>query len=109
MSTASNVSVFSAGTSTLIATGGSVGYAGTYHAPTIPNLSVTGIAGTDGTLNVSSDITIKGQSLSSWMQSIDERLLILRPKPELLEKYESLREAYEHYKTLEALLHEDTK
>lgn len=101
MATASNVSVFSAGTSTLIATGGSVGYSGTY--------SVTGIAGTDGTLNVSSDITIKGQSLSSWMQKVDERLLILQPKPELLEKYESLREAYEHYKTLEALLHEDTK
>jgi hypothetical protein len=52
------------------------------------------------------DIFINGQSLSDWMQSVDKRLSILRPNPELLEKYSALQEAYDHYKTLESLLYE---
>jgi hypothetical protein len=53
------------------------------------------------------DIFINGKSLSDWMSAVDRRLSILVPNPEQLEKYESLREAYEHYKTLEALLYEE--
>ena len=49
------------------------------------------------------DITINGKSLSSFMDKVEERLGILQPKPELLEKFEALKQAYEHYKTLEAL------
>jgi hypothetical protein len=52
------------------------------------------------------DIFINGQSLSDWMQAVDRRLSILHPKPELLEKYSALQEAYDHYKTLESLLYE---
>ena len=52
------------------------------------------------------DIFINGQSLSDWMSAVEQRLSILRPKTELLEKYTALQEAYEHYKTLERLLHE---
>ena len=52
------------------------------------------------------DIFINGQSLSDWMSAVEQRLSILRPKPELLEKYSALQEAYEHYKTLERLLYE---
>lgn len=52
------------------------------------------------------DIIINGVKLSDTLNSINDRLAILQPKPELLEKYANLREAYEHYKTLEALLHE---
>ena len=53
------------------------------------------------------DIFINGQSLSDWMSAVDKRLSILQPKPELLEKYEALQAAYDHYKTLESLLYDD--
>lgn len=54
------------------------------------------------------DIVINGVKLSDILNGITDRLAILQPKPELFEKYENLRQAYEHYKTLEALLHEET-
>lgn len=54
------------------------------------------------------DLVINGVKLSDILNGITDRLAILQPKPELLEKYENLREAYEHYKTLEALLHEES-
>jgi hypothetical protein len=54
------------------------------------------------------DLVINGVKLSDILNGITDRLAILQPKPELLEKYANLREAYEHYKTLEALLHEET-
>lgn len=53
------------------------------------------------------DLIMNGISLKDTLNGITDRLAILQPKPELLEKYENLREAYEHYKTLEALLHQD--
>lgn len=53
------------------------------------------------------DIFINGQSLSDWMSAVEQRLSILRPRPELLEKYQALQAAYEHYKTLESLLYDD--
>jgi hypothetical protein len=52
------------------------------------------------------DIFINGQSLSDWMSVVEKRLSILQPRPELLEKYSALQEAYDHYKTLESLLYE---
>lgn len=45
-------------------------------------------------------------TLQADVQKIKERLLILEPKQELLEKHEMLRKAYEDYKILEALLTE---
>lgn len=54
------------------------------------------------------DLVINGVKLTDILNGITNRLAILQPRPELLEKYENLREAYEHYKTLEALLHEET-
>jgi hypothetical protein len=55
------------------------------------------------------DIVINGASLKEILDGITDRLTILQPKPELLEKYDNLREAYEHYKTLEALLYDHDK
>lgn len=51
------------------------------------------------------DIIIGGKSMASWMQKVEQRLSILEPKPQLLAKYEALQQAFDHYKTLEALLH----
>ena len=53
------------------------------------------------------DLIMNGISLKDTLTNITDRLSILQPKPELLAKYENLREAYEHYKTLEALLHQE--
>jgi hypothetical protein len=50
------------------------------------------------------DIVMNGVSLKEILNGITDRLSILQPKPELLAKYANLREAYEHYKTLEKLL-----
>lgn len=52
------------------------------------------------------DIFVQGKSMKAWMDAVEQRLCILEPKPELLEKYQSLKQAYEHYKTLEAILYE---
>lgn len=44
------------------------------------------------------------QHIQEQLDAINERLAILQPNPEHLEKYEALRNAYEHYKTLERLI-----
>lgn len=48
-------------------------------------------------------VKINGQDLAETLQAIQDRLAILIPDPKLLDKYEALQQAYEHYKTLEAL------
>ena len=64
----------------------------------------TVVAGNKGIeITNGADITINGKSLSNFMDRVESRLGILQPKPELLEKFEALKQAYEHYKTLEAL------
>lgn len=50
-----------------------------------------------------SDIAIDGKSLKDFMEKVEQRLAILTPNIEKLEHFQALREAYEHYKTLEAL------
>lgn len=48
-------------------------------------------------------VKINGQDLAETLKTIQDRLAILVPDPKLLDKYEALKQAYEHYKTLEAL------
>lgn len=75
---------------------------GPTYSTTPSSLSVTGDADFAG------DITWKGRSLSKILGSIEDRLAILQdPDPKKLEKYEALKKAYEHYKTLERLIGED--
>lgn len=68
-----------------------------------PSLSVTGKA------DFQSDVTIKGISILETLEKINERLAILVPDPEKLEQFKALRNAYEAYKTLEALCYKDKK
>lgn len=78
----------------------------------------TGVTGTSGNLtgaglHVTSDaefegdITVKGKSLSKWMETVEKRLAILQPNPKKLAKFEALQKAYNHYKLLEALCHSE--
>lgn len=59
-----------------------------------------------GVVNISgpdADLIIDGCSIKDTLTKINQRLLILQPKAEDLEKYQALKNAYEHYKMLEAL------
>ncbi len=59
---------------------------------------------TDG-INVKGDGDIKvgERSLKEFMTKMEQRLAILVPDPAKLEKFEALKKAYEHYKTMESL------
>lgn len=66
------------------------------------SLSVTGDA------EISGDLTVGGVSIVEVLAKIQDRLAILVPDPKKLEQYAALKEAYEHYKTLEALCVDET-
>ena len=53
--------------------------------------------------SVQGDLIVRGKNVLELIANIERRLAILVPNPKLLAKYEALREAYDHYKTLEAL------
>ena len=55
------------------------------------------------------DIKIDGKSLKNFMSKMEERLAILVPDPAKLEKFEALKRAYEHYKTMESLCFDEPK
>ena len=54
------------------------------------------------------DVKIGNRSLKTFMDTMEKRLAILQPDPTKLEKFEALQKAYEHYKTVEALCHDET-
>jgi hypothetical protein len=78
------------------------GGTGTTWASTSAKTSMQGQLTLEG---ANPDIIIGDKSMVTWMQKVEQRLSILEPKPELLAKYEALQQAFDHYKTLEALLH----
>jgi hypothetical protein len=53
--------------------------------------------------------TINLNDLADTLDEIKDKLCILRPKEDLLEKYESLKKAYNHYKMLEKLVYGEKK
>ena len=71
-------------------------------SPSTVNINTSGIEMADGT-----DITVGGQSLKEFMKKMEQRLAILVPDPAKLEKFEALKKAYEHYKTMESLCFEE--
>ncbi len=82
-------------------------YNTTYTVPTYTFGDSSITLGNDEMPVVTRDINVDGQSLKEFMQNVNERLCILTPKPELLEKYDALKEAYENYKILEKLCTDD--
>ena len=69
----------------------------TYSTVPDPNFKVTGDAEFEG------DVKIQGRSILKILETIEQRLAILRPDPEKLEHFEALKKAYDNYKMLEAL------
>jgi hypothetical protein len=68
---------------------------------TTPSIQVKGDAEFDG------DVKVQGKSLNAWMETMEKHLAILVPDPKKLEKFEALKKAYEHYKTMESLCFEE--
>lgn len=60
-------------------------------------------------ISADGDLKLGDVSMRKWMETVEKRLCILEPKRELLDKYEALQAAYEHYKTLEAMLYNESK
>lgn len=85
------------------ATGGGGGYGGTWTTAASITNPAPRVKISDG------DIELDGVSIAKTMVAIQDRLAILVPKPELLEKYEALKQAYDHYKMLEALCTDSAK
>lgn len=69
------------------------------------NSQVTNFRNTVEITGQGADLVIDKKSMKQWMEAVEKRLAILQPKPELLEKYEALKQAFDHYKTLENLLY----
>ena len=55
------------------------------------------------------DININGESLMATLRSLEQRLNILRPNPELEEEWDQLKELGDQYRQLEADLKEKQK
>jgi hypothetical protein len=105
MATNPNPSVIIGGGTASLGSPISITGAGSGHPWTTASSTVTA----KGQLKVEgedADIFVQGKSMKAWMEKVEQRLGILEPKPELLAKYESLKQAYDHYKTLESLLYE---
>lgn len=68
---------------------------------------------TQGAIQIKGDaefegrVRINGADLAETLETIQKRLAILVPDPKLLKKYAALQQAYDHYKTLEALCVDD--
>jgi hypothetical protein len=55
------------------------------------------------------DITVRGRSLTEFMDSVEQRLNILRPNPALEAEWDQLRELGEQYRELEQQLTEKAR
>lgn len=101
---AGNVSIFSNSVPTMgnVSIGASSNYTYSVANPSIFNTSSNAIQ-IKGDAEFEGKIKINGQDLVETLETIQRRLAILIPNPKLLAKYEALQQAYDHYKTLEAL------
>jgi hypothetical protein len=66
-------------------------------------LSVKGDANFDG------DVTVQGRNLREFMESVEQRLNILRPNTQLEAEWDQLRELGEQYRKLEQELEEKSR
>jgi hypothetical protein len=83
----------------------------TFSAPGINTITGISSAGLHVTSDAEfeGDIKWKGRSLGTMLETIEARLSILQPDTAKLEKFEALKKAYEHYKLMEKLCHDDPK
>ena len=89
-----------------------VGTAGSYTYATNGINTAWSVTSIENTLQVrgnsefDGDITVRGRSLTEFMDSVEQRLNILRPNPALESEWDQLRELGEQYRELERQLTE---
>ena len=76
-------------------------------SPYIYNSNSNSAIKIQGNADVAGDLLVQGVSIMETLNKINQRLAILVPDPKRLKQYEALQQAYEHYKTLEALCVEE--
>lgn len=91
------------------------GFTYTFDTDLSPTLDI----GYNNTSSAGLDLTMTGSNIEDYdwkleptdldvvkerLKTIEDRLAILVPDPEKLEKWEALKEAYDHYKSLEGLI-----
>lgn len=85
-------------------------FSSTMNTTSAPSLNIThGLSGPSISVPEGGDIMIGNRSVGASLAAIEARLAILVPDPKKLERYQALKQAYEHYKTLEALCSEESK
>ena len=102
--TSSNISISPSNYNwtTSVPSSGTYTIGGGYSGANTVQINTTGIEMQEGT-----DIKFGGQSLKEFMTKMEQRLAILVPDQKKLEKFEALKKAYEHYKTMESLCFEE--
>ena len=86
-------------------TTGTGGY--TYTNTTSPWITVNDGQSTlsvSGDADFAGDVRVKGRSLAEFMESVEQRLNMLRPNPRLEQEWDQLRELGEQYRALEQQL-----
>lgn len=78
-----------------------------YSWNTLNQFNKVHITGAGIEMDEDADITIGGRSMKKMLEGIEQRLSILVPDPKKLQQYEALQQAYQHYKTLEALCNQE--
>jgi hypothetical protein len=85
-------------------TTGTGGYTTTGVSPWIATTDGTSTLSVSGDANIGGDIKVKGRSLAEFMDSVEQRLNMLRPNPKLEQEWDQLRELGEQYRALEQQL-----
>ena len=86
-----------------------IAVAGDTAGKSFPSITATGDVDIKGDIKMGGDLLMKGKKLSEVLDNIEKRLAILRPNPELEERWENLKQLGEQYKALEAELIEKEK
>ena len=82
---------------------GSYTYANT-GSPWITVTDGTSTLSVSGDADIGGDVRVKGRSLAEFMESVEQRLNMLRPDPRLEQEWDQLRELGEQYRALEQQL-----
>ena len=77
--------------------------------PWITTTDGTSTLSVSGDADVGGDIRVRGRSLAEFMDSVEQRLNMLRPNPALEAEWDQLRELGEQYRALEQQLMEKSK